>query len=203
MLRNTARRYGLVAMALHWLIAAAILAMAGLGLVMVELDPGAAKFRLYQLHKSVGITILALSLLRLAWRLANPVPPLPAGLRPWEKHLARMTHVGLYVLMVGLPVSGWMMVSASVWGIPTVLYGVVPLPHLPVLATLTDKAPVEAALKTVHAVLALSMALLFALHVAGALKHHLILKDDTLKRMLPGRDLWAGATAPTPERRPS
>lgn len=203
MLRNTARRYGLVAMALHWLIAAAILAMAGLGLVMVELDPGAAKFRLYQLHKSVGITILALSLLRLAWRLANPVPPPPPGLRPWEKRLARVTHVGLYVLMVGLPVSGWMMVSASVWGIPTVLYGVVPLPHLPVLATLTDKAPVEAALKTVHAVLALSMAALFAMHVAGALKHHLILKDDTLRRMLPGRDLWAGATAAAPERRPS
>jgi cytochrome b561 len=203
MVRNTARRYGLVAIALHWLIAAAILAMVVLGLVMVELAPGAAKFELYQLHKSVGITILALSLVRLGWRLVNPVPPLPAGLRAWEARLARVTHVGLYALMMLLPLSGWMMVSASVWNIPTVLYGVVPLPHLPVLATLTDKAPVEQALKSVHGLLALSMMALFALHVAGALKHHLILRDDTLKRMLPGRDLWESPAARAPERKPS
>jgi cytochrome b561 len=188
LLRNTSERYGHVAIALHWAIALAILGLLVLGVIMVRLAPGSSlQFELYQWHKSVGITVLALSLLRLGWRLANPPPPLPGTLRPWERALARGTHLGFYVLMLALPFSGWMMVSASVWKIPTVLYGIVPLPHLPVLSTLEDRKPVEDALKEVHEWLAIGMAALLALHVAGALKHHFVLRDDTLVRMLPLR----------------
>ena len=184
--RNTDSRYGAVAMLLHWVIAAAILSMLALGVVMVRLPPAdPLKFELYQLHKSIGVTVLVLSLLRLGWRLTHPVPPLPVTLRPWEKVLARVTHIAFYGLMIGLPVSGWMMVSASPRNIPTVVFGAFTLPHLPVLHALPNKAPVADALKEVHEIGAIAIAVLLALHVAGALKHHFILRDGVLARMLP------------------
>jgi cytochrome b561 len=184
--RNTADRYGAVAVCLHWLIAAAVLAMLALGAVMVRLTPGSTlQFDLYQLHKSIGITVLALSVLRLGWRLANPAPPLPGSLSAWQKTLARSTHIGFYVLLIALPVSGWMMVSASVWNIPTMIFGAFELPHLPILATLPDKKPVEDALKTVHEALGWGAVALLALHVAGAFKHHVLGGENVMVRMLP------------------
>ena len=185
-----ADRYDRVAIALHWTIALAILGLLVLGTVMVRIAPGSSlKFELYQLHKSVGFTVLVLSIVRLLWRLTHPAPPLPATLKPWEAVLARVTHIGFYVLMLAVPLSGWMMVSASVWNFPTVIFGTFTLPHLPVLSTLAEKKPVEDALKEVHEWLAIGMFALFLLHVAGALKHQLILRDGTLARMLP----WGGA----------
>ena len=187
-LRNSSERYGVVAMSLHWTIASAIIALLAMGAVMVRLTPGSSlQFDMYQLHKSLGISVLALSLLRLVWRLFDPVPPLPMSLKRWEAALARATHLGFYVLMIALPFSGWMMVSASVWNIPTVVFGALTLPHLPVLGSLQDKKPVEDALKEAHEALAIGMFVLLLLHVAGALKHHFVLRDDTLTRMLPGR----------------
>jgi|APTNR8051073442_1049403.scaffolds.fasta_scaffold00566_33 cytochrome b561 len=189
-LRNSPHRYGVVALSLHWLIAVLIVGMLILGTVMVDLTPGSSlQFQLYQLHKSFGITILALSLARLGWRLANPAPPLPNDLQPWERFLARVTHVSFYVLMIGMPLTGWMVVSASVWNVPTVLFGTIHLPHLPILSTLENKKPVEDVLKEIHESAAWVVIALLVLHVAGALKHHLVLKDDVLTRMLPGRDL--------------
>ena len=186
--RDAPERYGPVAILLHWIIALAIVALLALGAVMVRLTPGSSlQFDVYQLHKSLGITVLVLSLLRLAWRLFNSPPPLPANLEPWETALARVTHVGFYVLMIALPFSGWMMVSASVWNIPTVVFGAFTLPHLPVLGDLQNKKPVEEALKEVHEALAIGMFVLLMLHVAGALKHQFVLRDDTLARILPGR----------------
>ena len=188
-------RYGLVAIALHWAIAAAIIGLLALGTVMVRMTPGSSlQFELYQLHKSLGITVLALSLLRLGWRLTHPVPPLPATLKPWEAKLARFTHAAFYVLMLALPFSGWMMVSASAWNLPTIIFGLFPLPHLPILSTLSDKKPVEEALKDVHEGMAIAVFALLLLHVAGAVKHHLFLKDDTLARMLPWGRSDAGRT---------
>ena len=187
-LRNTCERYGLVAMVLHWTIAIAILTLLAVGSVMVRLTPGSSlQFDTYQLHKSLGIAVLVLSVVRLLWRLADAAPPLPGTLLRWEAALARVTHIGFYVLMIALPLSGWMMVSASVWNIPTVVFGAFTLPHLPVLGSLRDKKPVEDALKEVHEALAIGMFILLLLHVAGALKHHFVLRDDTLARMLPGR----------------
>lgn len=190
MWRNSQARYGLVALAFHWLIALAIVAMLVLGSIMTDLPNSPRKFALYQLHKSVGMTILAASLLRLGWRLANPPPPLPASMAALEALAAKAAHAGFYLLMIGLPLSGWMMVSASPLNIPTRIFGVFELPHLPWLSTLADKKPVEDALKEVHELAAWTLAALLLLHVAAALRHHLLLKDDILRRMLPGRGLW-------------
>lgn len=191
-LRNTSERYGSIAMALHWTIALAILMLLAMGTIMVRMTPGSSlQFTVYQLHKSLGIAVLVLSVIRLLWRFLDPLPPLPGTLRRWEAALARVTHMAFYVLMIALPFSGWMMVSASVWNIPTVVFGVFTLQHLPVLASLQDKKPVEDALKEVHEALAIGMFVLLLLHVAGALKHHFVLRDNTLARMLPGRSARA------------
>ena len=174
-------RYSAVAILLHWLIALAIIALLVMGIVMTGLPDTdlALKFGLYQWHKSVGITVLLLSLLRLLWRLTHRPPPLPGNLRPWERLAARVTHVGFYVLIIVIPLLGWAMVSASPYNIPTVLYGEISWPHLPV-----PKSAFEG-FKAGHVWLAFGAVGLLALHVAAALKHHYILKDDVLARMLP------------------
>jgi cytochrome b561 len=200
--RLVADRYGAVAIALHWTIALAIIGLLALGMVMVRMTPASSlQFELYQLHKSLGITVLVLSILRLGWRLTHPAPPLPTTLKTWEARLARFTHLSFYVLMLVLPLTGWMMVSASVWNLPTIIFGLFRLPHLPVLSTLPDKKPIEEALKDIHEWLAVAAFALLLLHVAGALKHHFIARDDTLIRMLPwGR---AGIAGPEQHERPS
>ncbi|GBQ64394.1 cytochrome B561 [Ameyamaea chiangmaiensis NBRC 103196] len=181
-------RYGVVAIILHWLIAAGVLLLIGMGLAMdhASLDP-MRMFQLYQLHKSIGISVLLLVCLRVGWRLTHAAPALPAGMPVAERRAAHLAHLALYGLQIVLPLSGWAMVSASVLGIPTVLFGMVPWPDLPVLATLQDKAPVEAALKGFHHWAAWTLAALIVLHVAAVLRHALILRDSVPGRMLP----WA------------
>ncbi|WP_375465520.1 cytochrome b [uncultured Methylobacterium sp.] len=180
------RRYTLVAIGLHWLIAVAVLALLAIGLAMTHADLAPMRrFQLYQGHKSVGITVLLLSLLRLGWRFSHRPPPLPAALPRIERRGAHAVHGLLYGLILGMPLVGWALVSASPFNIPTVLYGVVSWPHLPVLGSLPDKAAVEAGLKLVHASGAWLLIALFLLHAGAALRHHLILRDDTLWRMLP------------------
>jgi cytochrome b561 len=179
-------RYDSVAITLHWLIAAAIVCMIVSGLVMTELPRGSTlKFLVFQWHKSVGITVLASSVVRLGWRLGHQPPPLPEDMPAWEKLAAHLTHAAFYVLMVGMPLTGWAAVSASPFIVPTMLYGVVTLPPLPILATLVNKKPVQDALEEVHSSGAWILLALLALHVAAALRHHVLLKDDTLRRMLP------------------
>lgn len=179
-------RYDGVAIVLHWLMALAIVGMIALGLIMTDLPRGSAlQFSMFQLHKSVGVTILGLTVLRLAWRLAHRPPPLPEAMPAWEKLAAHAGHLGLYVLMFGLPLSGWAVVSASPLNIPTVLYGVVPWPHLPILSTLADKKPVAEALEDLHSAAAWILIALLVVHAGAALRHHFLLKDDVLRRMLP------------------
>ncbi len=180
-------RYTAIAIALHWLIALAIVGMVAIGLVMThaKLAPF-TQFKLYQLHKSVGITVLLFALARLVWRWAHRPPPLPAEMPRLEKRAAEGAHVVLYGLMIGMPLVGWALVSASPLNIPTLLYGVLRWPHLPVLATLPHKAAVEAALKLVHAWGAYVLIAVVAVHVAAALRHHLWVGDDVLRRMIPG-----------------
>jgi cytochrome b561/polyisoprenoid-binding protein YceI len=180
-------RYSTVAIVLHWLIAAAIVFQVILAWRMDGRTPQG--FALVQLHKSVGITILLLSLLRLAWRLTHRPPPAPEGMAGWEKLLAKIAHVGLYVIMIGLPITGWIMVSASRIQVPTLLYGVIPWPHVPGVADLA--APAKAAWRSFagngHEILAWATYVLVALHVAGALKHQLFSKDEpVLAHMAPG-----------------
>ena len=179
-------RYTAVAIVLHWLIALAILVQIGLGLAMTQLALSPMRqFQLYQLHKSVGITVLLLVLLRVLWRLGHRPPPLPTAMPAVERRAAEGTHLLLYTLLLGLPLTGWAVVSASPFNIPTVLYGIVPWPHLPVLPGLHDKAPVEAVLKAIHAYGAWVLIAVLALHIGAALRHAFLLRDDVLWRMLP------------------
>jgi cytochrome b561 len=193
-LRNSRLRYGTVAVTLHWLIGIAIVCMIAFGYYLSTLpitDPGL--YRLVQLHKSIGLTILVLSVLRVVWRLINPVPPLPDTLGKPMKILARATHILLYVLIVAIPLSGWAMVSASPLGIPTVWFGLFEWPHIAPLAHLPfdQKDATEESIHTVHAWLAYGAVALLVLHIGAALLHHYFWKDDTLRRMVPGMRMKA------------
>lgn len=173
-------RYDGIAMSLHWLMAAAILGLLVLGFVMKGLPPGSAQqFKFYQLHKSVGMTVFLLAALRLAWRLGHRPPPLPAAMGPGERLLAHGGHWALYALMFAMPLAGWAVVSTSPYNIPTFLFGVVGLPHLPLPKELSDLS------KAAHLAGAWLMIATLAGHVAAALRHHLVLHDDVLVRMLP------------------
>lgn len=179
--------YSRAAIGLHWLIALLILGNLAGGLwaesLLESADPEQRRlgFEVIQLHKSVGLTVLALTLVRIAVRLSSPPPPLPAHMTPTERRLAAISHGGFYLLMLGLPLSGWWMVSASPLGIPTVWFGLFDWPHLPVPV---GRGPAEAA-SSVHGVLGWMMAGLLVLHVLAALKHHWFDRDDVLARMLP------------------
>jgi len=179
-------RYSSGAIALHWLIAAALLFEIGLGWRM-EGPPGPQSFAVFQLHKSVGITILLLTLARVAWRLTHRPPPFPATMKRWERALARVTHFGFYVALIGLPLTGWLLVSTSKIAVPTFLYGVAPWPHVPGLAGLdpASRHGVHEAAEFGHEALVKVAYALFGLHVAGALKHHFIERREDLGRMLP------------------
>ncbi|MBP1181368.1 cytochrome b [Methylobacterium sp. PvR107] len=184
----SARRYSAVAILLHWASAACVLALIGMGLTMTHAGLAPLRqFQLYQWHKSVGITVLALTALRVLWRLTHRPPPHPAGMPTRERRAAAAAHHALYLLLVGLPLTGWAVVSLSPFNIPTVLYGIVPWPHLPLAGLVPDPAAAEGILKRVHALGAWFLAALLAIHVAAALRHHLLLRDDVLRRMLPGR----------------
>jgi cytochrome b561/polyisoprenoid-binding protein YceI len=181
-------RYSAVAIVLHWTIAAAIVVQVLLAWRMHG-PSTPERFAVFQLHKSVGVTILALSLARLAWRLTHRPPRLPDTLARWERILARMTHTFFYVVMIGMPLSGWIMVSASPVGVPTLLYGQLPWPHIPMLAELAPaaKARWSEAGETIHGLLAIGFLTLLPLHIAGALKHQLFSRDEpVLFRMAPG-----------------
>ena len=183
-LLNTATAWGWPAKTLHWIVAVLVLGLLLLGFSMVWLVSGlGTKFELYQLHKSLGVLVCALVVVRLAWRWLNPrVPALPGDLEPWERMAARLTHHGLYALLLVMPVTGWILASSSPLGLPTVIFGLFTLPN-----PFGPNAALEQAMKWVHAGLALTVVLLLALHVGAALRHHFARRDDVLVRMLPWR----------------
>ena len=179
---SSSARYGAVAMALHWVIAVAIIGLIVVGKYMHGLsDTHSDKFWLYQLHKSFGITVLALTVVRIVWRLINPVPPFPASMATWQRWGAYASHVLLYALMLALPLSGWLRVSTDVLGIPTLIFGLFELPALPFGAN--DDLSHQA--HDAHEIMGNAMILLLIVHVAAALKHHFWDRDDVLKRILP------------------
>jgi cytochrome b561 len=173
-------------MILHWIIAALIVANLYYGWRMSFVE-GMAKFTMFQLHKSVGITILLLSIVRLAWRLLNAAPELPDDMKAWERFAAHATHIFFYVMMIGMPLTGWAVVSVSPWNIPTLLWSKIPWPHITFLHSLepTAKATIEAAAGNVHMALALGGAALIVLHIGAALKHQFIVRDGVMGRMVP------------------
>lgn len=177
--------YNAVAKFFHWLIALAIIGMLALGWTMAddELVKGPLRFSLFQWHKSIGITILLLSLLRLGWRLMNPPPAFPATMPSWERWAAHGTHFLFYALMIGLPLTGWLLVSASPY--KTELFGLVALPNLPFIADMPDKKAFGEIAEDCHGALASITLGLLLLHIAAAWKHHLFERDDVLLRMAP------------------
>lgn len=180
-------RYTAVAIALHWAMAALVLFMIWLGWNMEDNE---ARF---QLHKSIGITILFLALARLAWRFVNPPPPLPEGMPKLEKTASHAVHIIFYALMIGIPLGGWLMVSVSPFQVSTVLYGVLSWPHLPFTEGLRSET-LYGIVEFFHSKGAWVIIALLALHVAGAVKHEFGAEDGVLKRMLPG--LFGKSKAP-------
>ncbi len=191
-----AARYTAVAAVLHWAIAAAIVGNLGLGWWMhhaiEDAETVARAIAAYQLHKSLGLTVLALTLLRLGWRLAYRPPPLPQATPAWQVRAARTVHWGFYALMVLVPLSGWTYVSAQWRGdaplhVPTLWFGLFEGPHLFDPATLpaAERKAIAARNAAAHVWLAWSMAGLLVLHVAAALKHELLDRDGVLASMRP------------------
>jgi cytochrome b561 len=169
-----------VAKAFHWLIAALIFAQFALGWLASSGRLSPAKLNLFVWHKSVGILILALVLLRLLWRLATPAPSLPAEIPAWERAAARVSHVLLYVLMLALPLSGWVINSAA--AVPLRIFWLIPFPAI----AAPDRRTEEFA-SSVHFWLFVLLAALLLLHVAAALRHHFVKHNDVLTWMLPTR----------------
>lgn len=178
-------RYDAVAVVLHWTMALGIFALMVIGLAMKHAGlPKMRVIQLFQLHKSIGIVILLLAVARLAWRLVRPAPPLPDALSALERKAAHAGHFALYLLMLALPLSGWAVVSTSPLDIPTVLFGVMPWPHISFLADLPDKAPVNAVSEALHKYGAYALIAVVAGHIAAALRH--AFKGDVpLSRMSP------------------
>jgi cytochrome b561/polyisoprenoid-binding protein YceI len=174
-------RYSAGAIVLHWLLALAMAFQIALGFAMPQRGPHS--FVPMQLHKSVGITILLLTLIRLAWRLGRRPPEALEG--GWTAVAARTVHWAFYAVLVLGPVTGWIIVSTARLHVPTVLFGVVPWPHLPLTASLNE--PME----QVHELLAWIALVLFGLHVAGALRHQFLLRDPVIKRIAPGGSVAA------------
>lgn len=179
MLRNSQRSWGVVARFLHWLVAVLVFAQFGLGWAAVRWPLSPTKLDLFVWHKSVGMLVLALMCVRIAWRLANPAPVFPEQMTPLECGAARLGHVLLYLLLIVLPTTGWILSSAS--GIPFRVFWLVELPAI----VEPDEALADA-LKLVHLALGMALAALLVAHISAALRHHFVLRDDVLVRMLTG-----------------
>ncbi len=175
---RTPLRWNRVGMLLHWVIALLIIGLATVGLLMGDLANGPLKMTAYQLHKSTGITVLALVALRLVWRLAHRAPPPVVGTSTWQQRGTTATHVLLYAMMFVMPISGWLFSSAG--NHPFKWYGLFTVPALS-----GPNADLKQRAIAVHEYGFYVLAALVLLHTLAALKHHFFDKDATLARMLP------------------
>jgi len=178
MRRNTRERWGSVSIGLHWTIAALILLVqVPAGLTMEAVGRGTLQDVLFTTHKNVGLVIFALAVVRLAWRWAHPVPELPADLPTWQAGLARTTHALLYIVLFLMPISGFLYTALG--GFPVPLLGLYDLARL-----VPENEPLAEVFEAVHVNLQFVLYAVVALHVAGALHHHLVRRDHVLRRML-------------------
>ena len=169
-------RYSGVAIAFHWVIAFFVIVNLAIGLLH---DAVPALRAWMPGHKSIGVTVLFLTLARVAWRLAHRAPPLPATTAAWEKSLAHATHWALYGLLLLVPLSGWVMVSGTDKRRPLDWFGMFDIAYLPVSTGVGDIS------HEAHELLGWAMLALVVTHIAAALRHHLILRDNVLARMAP------------------
>ncbi|RFU48588.1 cytochrome b [Paraburkholderia sp. DHOC27] len=172
-------RYSAMAMSLHWLIALLIVVGFYIGWIMTDI-PGftPTKLKYFSWHKWIGVTVFALAVIRLVWRLTHRAPPLPLGMAPLQKLAAEVVHVVLYVLMFAIPISGYLYSSAA--GIQVVYLGILPLPTL-----IGPDPALKVVLKTIHISLDYTLAVLVIAHVLAALKHQFLDRDGLLARMIP------------------
>jgi cytochrome b561 len=178
MRRNTEERWGSVSIGLHWTVAALILLVqVPAGLTMNAVGRGPLQDLLYNVHKTTGLVIFALAVIRLAWRTRHPVPALPADLPDWQRTTAQTTHWLLYALLFLMPLSGFLYTAMG--GFPVPLFGLYDLARL-----VPENKPAAEVFETIHVSLQYVLYLVVALHVAGALQHHLVRRDGVLRRML-------------------
>jgi len=177
-------RYSKTAIVLHWLLALVIVAMFGVGVYMTDLPFSPQRLKLYNWHKWAGVTFLALTLLRLVWRMTHRPPALPTAIAQampsWQNRAYHATHHLLYLLFFAVPLAGWAYSSAA--GFPIVWFGQIPLPDL-----LPANKELAELIKPLHKLLALALMALAGLHIMAAIKHQWIDRDELLARMLPGR----------------
>jgi cytochrome b561 len=178
--------YTRFARALHWITAVLLLVIIGLGVSMTRWVPDEQKIRVYSWHEWAGLTVFGLTALRLWWRLGHPAPPIDVP--AWEKMSAAVVYVGMYLVLIAQPIIGWLMSTA--FGFPVVYLGLLPLP-----APVTEDRELAEQLEVVHRTLAITLAVLFAIHLAGVLYHHLVRRDGVLSRMLPSAGRSSADTA--------
>ena len=175
------RSWNATARGLHWLMAVLILLQATVGWIAQEMERTPARVDAMTLHKSLGVTLLMLLLLRLAWRWTHPAPLPPDGSSAWEIRLARLAHGALYLLMAAIPLSGWL--AASAYVVPWKFWWVVGLPRI----VSPDKATYELS-SEIHETLVSVFLAILAVHVLAALWHHLVKRDQVLL------DMWRGGS---------
>ncbi|MCA0200621.1 MAG: cytochrome b [Proteobacteria bacterium] len=177
---TSATRYGGIAVALHWIIAVCLLVSIILGLIIGDVEESASTERVLAIHKSVGITIFVLMLVRLAWRLTHRTPPLPASMPTYQRALAALTHALLYLTLLVMPLVGYVAVAAR--GRETQFFGLFDVPQMaPLSRMLSQNATM------VHVYGQYVIYALLAAHIGAAFFHHFVLRDDVLARMLPRR----------------
>lgn len=174
---NSDKRYGIVAILFHWVMALIVIGMLCVGLYMTDLKPGPEKFKFYDWHKEFGLLVLFLVIVRVTWRLINITPLLPSSVASWERIAAHIMHWLLYLLMFAMPITGWFMTSAK--GFPPSFFGLFVMP--PLMAPNPEWGHI---LATTHQWLAFTLIALLCGHIAAALQHHFIEKDNVLRRML-------------------
>lgn len=179
--KNTASHYGLVSQCFHWSVALLIVLQFTWAWRIEQLGLGRARYELVNQHKSIGLTVFMLVVLRLLWRLYSSPPALPENIPYWQQRSSRWVHTAIYVLLLALPLVGWAMSSSA--GFIVSWFDVFDLPAL-----LAQDDDLKTVLMATHATLAWSLALLVTGHILAALHHHIVKKDAVLKRMLPGRD---------------
>ena len=168
-------RYTAPAIGFHWLTFLLLAMGFALGLYMVDLPLSPAKLKYFSWHKWVGVTVFLLTAGRLLWRLTHPAPPLPTMLA-WQRRMAHVSHLALYVLLFVTPLSGWIYSSAA--GLPTVYLGLIQLPDL-----VSRDRELAQQLKWLHHTLDATLAAFILIHIAAALKHHFLDRDGLLRRM--------------------
>ncbi|WP_210252978.1 cytochrome b [Beijerinckia sp. L45] len=187
--RALSARYTGIAMILHWIVAILLIVNVALGLSADYIPDGYVR-PVIDLHKSIGITVLGLVILRILWRLSHKPPAMPKTYAPWERFAAHAAHGALYLVILALPVSGWMHDSAWKGAAthPILLYGVIPWPRIGWIENVEPhhKEVLHSVFFAAHAYAAYALYALLALHIIGALKHQFWDREPELQRMLPG-----------------